>query len=462
MTSSAGSVANVPAKSTRKSKKSAANRPAAENATPPAPPAPSRETIIRESLQTMFDARRRWANSTDNFFPDWLEDAISATLNIVMNGDVPESCIRIHTAIVRLADAWMKVVEEGEGIDSNGIPGINFWSLFEAVEDATKKVDQKQNRRLRPVKELLEEYKGDLRKHSYIAKDYGWLDTTGDEPIWKGPFFKNGNVDVLAIDREAANPGSVVPPDWHPEDENDRLKKQIISDSGSALARVRNHLRSKGKLQGESTEDTHEPKSIEELLRDGQFVANIAKFKNVSEHEVRQVAKKIGVRAMTKEDAFALAQMEDENPEDKIYRESMIGSDESRQEKYDRQRVADDEMGDDLGDDDSQDDSDDESGHDESTDAPSLSAEEEGGSGEESPGEESVDSLLEKLYLANPDIDTPNAMKVLKGSGVKVTGQAVGRKLAALRSGPAPAPNSSPSPAENSDSESNSEDSAGE
>jgi hypothetical protein len=46
---------------------------------------------------------------------------------------------------------------------------------------------------------------------------------------------------------------------------------------------------------------------------------------------------------------------------------------------------------------------------------------------------ESVDDLLTKLYESNPDIDTPRAMQALKSSGITITGQAVGRKLAAMR-----------------------------
>jgi hypothetical protein len=390
-----------------------------------------RESEIKEAIRTMISARNRWSKGNDNFFPDWLEDAISASLNVALNGDVPAACINLHTACVRLADAWGAIVMEGEGIDSSGIPGKPFWALMEAVEAQLKKSESVTVRRLRPVAELLEEYKGDNRRHLYIARDYGWFDRSGDEPIWRGPFFKDGAVDTFAIEQEARNPGSVVPVGWHPEDEHDKQKKQIVAESGSALTRIRNHLKSQGKLIGESTQ-TQDPASVEELLKQGQFVAVIARVKGITEDEVRKIAKQIGVRAMSKEEYFDMAQMENENPEDKIYRESMIGPDSKRAQAYD----------------DSMNDS--ESGM--VNDSPEVSSIQESAPGSSSSAEvkeevseisdseanddtvENLDSLLSKLFQSSPDIDTPKAMQALKTAGIVATGQAVGRKLSALRS----------------------------
>jgi len=389
-----------------------------------------RESEIKEAIRTMIAARNRWSKGNDNFFPDWLEDAISASLNVALNGDVPANCIQLHTACVRLADAWGAIVMEGEGIDASGIPGKPFWGLMEAVESQLKKSESVSVRRLRPVAELLEEYKGDNRRHSYIARDYGWLDRSGDDPVWRGPFFKDGAVDTFAIEQEAKKPGSVVPPNWHPEDEHDKQKKQIVADSGSALARIRNHLKSQGKLVGESTQD---PASVEELLKQGQFVAVIARTKGITEDEVRKIAKQIGVRAMTKEEYFQLAQLENESQDDKIYRESMIGPDSKRVQAYD----------------DSLNDFDSDSGT--SRNSPEVSAIQESAPGSPSSAEkegvseisdseanddtvEDLDSLLAKLFQSSPDIDTPKAMQALKTAGIVATGQAVGRKLSALRS----------------------------
>jgi hypothetical protein len=387
-----------------------------------------RESEIKDAIRTMIAARNRWSKGNDNFFPDWLEDAISASLNVALNGDVPVNCIQLYTSCVRLADAWGAIVMEGEGIDSSGIPGKAFWALMEAVESQLKKSESVSVRRLRPVAELLEEYKGDNRRHSYIARDYGWLDRSDDDPVWRGPFFKDGAVDTFAIEQEAKKPGSVVPPNWHPEDEHDKQKKQIVADSGSALARIRNHLKSQGKLVGESTQD---PASVEELLKQGQFVAVIARTKGITEEEVRKIAKQIGVRAMTKEEYYQLAQLENESQDDKIYRESMIGPDSKRVQAYD-DSLSDFESG-------------------TSHNSPKVSAIQESAPGSPSSAEtsdlpeisdseandgtvEDLDSLLAKLFQSSPDIDTPKAMQALKTAGIVATGQAVGRKLSALRS----------------------------
>lgn len=400
---------------------------------------PSRETEIRSALKIMIEAKTRWANSPENFFPQYLEDAISAGLNVCLNGDIPASCVKIHTHCVRLADAWARIIDGADGVDSKtGIPVASFWQLFEAVETALKSADShSQVRRLRPVKDLLEEYKSDGgRKWTYIARDYGWLDKSGEEHIWRGPFFNSsGTIDQFKIEQEAANPGSVVPAGYHPANQQDELRQQVVSSSNSALASIRNHLKSTGKITG----ITEDPASIEELIRQGQFPHVIARVKNTTEEHVRQVASKIGITLHSREDLFAKAQLEGQNGDDHVYRESMIGADEQ------------DDGGELLGGmremipnetetenplpssavkvEDSQ-----------ATEPAPPASEDFDGSfddsdseSSESSNEESVDSLLAKLYEVNPDIDTPRAMQALKSSGVNVTGQKVGRVLASLR-----------------------------
>jgi len=392
------------------------------------PPAVNRETEIKSALKTMIDAKKRWSLSDDNFFPDWLENAISAALNIALNGDVPASCIKIHANCVRLADAWGSIIADGEGLDQKtGIPGRAFWSLFEGVETSLKNADSTKIRHLRPVKELLEEYKNDGgRKWQYIARDYGYLDKTGEDHVWKGPFFINGNVNQIAIEQEAATPGSVVPPGWHPEDENEKLRKQIVSDSGSALSRIRQHLKSQGKIKESPTD----PATIEELLRQGQFVSVIARVKNVSEEEVRAVADRLKIQALTKEDLYQKAQIEGAT-DDQVYRESMLGPDDTSGAGGELMK-SESSWGDGakIGYDPGKDETD-------SVQALSSPAEKEITDDNDDNSAESVDDLLAKLYQANPDIDTPRAMQALKSSGITITGQAVGRKLAAMRAKPA-------------------------
>ncbi len=392
-------------------------------------PAVDRETEIKSAIKTMLDARKKWAQSEDQFFPAWLEDAISAALNVVLNGDVPLACINVHAACVRLADAWGLIVTEGEGLDpKTGIPGRQFWVLFDSVETLSKSMEVAKHRYLRPVKELLEEYKNDGgRKWLYIARDYGWLDKTGEEHIWRGPFFKNGNVDQYAIEKEARETGSVVPAGWHPEDENEKNRKNIIADSGSALARIRQHLKSQGKVK-DTPED---PASIEELLRQGQFVSVIARVKKVSEEEVRAVADRMKIATLNKEDFFQKAQVEGA-ADDQIYRESILGADDTSGGSGELMI-------------------DDPSPVDSSAETTSSPAEPDSETQDDDNdgNSETPDELLARLYQANPEIDTPRAMQALKSAGVTMTGQAVGRKLAAMK---AKQPATIPANAESSES----------
>lgn len=407
----------------------------------PAVTTADRETEIKSALKTMVDAKRRWSLSEDRFFPDWLENAISAALNIALNGDVPASCIKIHTACVRLADAWGSIITDGEGLDQKtGIPGRQFWALFESVEVQLKSSDVSKSRGLRPVKELLEEYKSDGgRKWLYIARDYGWLDKTGEDHVWKGPFFKNGNVDQFSIEQEGREPGSVVPAGWHPEDENEKQRKNIVESSGSALSRIRQHLKSQGKIQ-DTPED---PASIEELLRQGQFISVIARVKKTTEEAVRVVADRLKIQALSKENLYQKAQVEGA-ADDQIYRQSMIGDDDTsggsgELMKSDGAQSAPETLSSPAGED-----SPDNSPDSGPIDTPEISDEDSNSSSD------SPDDLLAKLFESNPDIDTPRAMQALKTAGITITGQAVGRKLAAMRSGK----NATIQPANESESES--------
>lgn len=407
----------------------------------PAVTTADRETEIKSALKTMVDAKRRWSLSEDRFFPDWLENAISAALNIALNGDVPASCIKIHTACVRLADAWGSIITDGEGLDQKtGIPGRQFWALFESVEVQLKSSDVSKSRGLRPVKELLEEYKSDGgRKWLYIARDYGWLDKTGEDHVWKGPFFKNGNVDQFSIEQEGREPGSVVPAGWHPEDENEKQRKNIVESSGSALSRIRQHLKSQGKIQ-DTPED---PASIEELLRQGQFISVIARVKKTTEEAVRAVADRLKIQALSKEDLYQKAQVEGA-ADDQIYRQSMIGDDDTsggsgELMKSDVAQPAPESSSSPAGED-----SPDNSPDSGPIDTPEINDE------DSSSSSDSPDDLLAKLFESDPDIDTPRAMQALKTAGITITGQAVGRKLAAMRSGK----NATIQPANESESES--------
>ena len=154
----------------------------------------------------------------------------------------------------------------------------------------------------------------------------------------------------------------------------------------------------------------------------------IARVKRVSEEEVRAVADRLKIQALSKEDLYQKAQVEGA-ADDQVYRQSMIGDD-------DTSGGSGELMIDDGGNEDG------------SPSAPkglfSPADENQPDSGpidtpdiddEDSNSTDSPDELLARLFEANPDIDTPRAMQALKTAGVIITGQAVGRKLAAMRSG---------------------------
>ena len=61
----------------------------------------------------------------------------------------------------------------------------------------------------------MEDFAGDLRRDTYIAKEFARFDP--DLGMSVGPFFRNGSPDSAAIQRELQNPGSVLPPEFDPE-----------------------------------------------------------------------------------------------------------------------------------------------------------------------------------------------------------------------------------------------------
>jgi hypothetical protein len=382
-----------------------------------------RESEIREAAEQLVDARTRWSRSDDNFFPQWFEDTISAVLNIILGGDVPKSCHRLHNACVLLAASWEKILTTGEGLRQDGIPDRLFWDLFESVQRQLQTAEAVVNRYLQPVAEQLKEFANDPRKYTYIARNFGWIDQSGDEPTWKGPFFRNGSVIQELIEKEGATPGSIVPPGWHPADEAEKHQTKLVEESGSALARIREHLKNQGKIPA-----IHNSQSIEDMLLEGQLIGAICRIKGVSEQEVRAIAQQIGVQALSKEEVMRAAELkrDEESKAGRSVSNSPSLADFVEGPGVDVDYLPDDPEHDldDLADLDS-----------EPVEGDIVASAQETGIASDlvSEAEETADSMLERMFLADNDVTTPEVMSALKNHGLKVSGQWVGRNLASLK-----------------------------
>ena len=256
---------------------------------------------VREAIQTITDAHESWSLSDVEFFPQSLEMAISAGLNVVLNGDIPAELMALFAKCVALGDLWAKVLEGDEGLVSvDGMPTRPFWDALRDVQKLMEKQESIERNGIEPVADLLAAMKDNPHRHEQVARMYGKYDSNKDR--WSGPFFlPGGSVDVRLIEKEAAEPGSVVPAGYNPLAERQQKQRE---DGISALEKVRRKL---AEASGRPVD--RDPATVEQLLREGQFPDVIASVKGVTEKHVRQLAASLGIAIKERDeilnDAFA-------------------------------------------------------------------------------------------------------------------------------------------------------------
>lgn len=230
-----------------------------------------RKQNILDAVGTMIAEHDRWADDQDA--PDVptqrLEFAIDAAILECAHGDVPGDCRQLVAAMELLFHEWSSY-KDGRW-DNRGRPLGSFWDAFRAVMLARKGASMSPKRTIEPVAELLRQKVG----YEQIAVIYGRE---------RGPFMRDGRVDVDAILRESETKGSVVSAGWVHPDEIDRQSEEIESLNGKLAA-----------LQALSPVDEVEKATIEEMLREGAFPEQIAAVKKVSLDEVRAVAEEHGI-----------------------------------------------------------------------------------------------------------------------------------------------------------------------
>ena len=197
------------------------------------------------------------------------------------NGDIPEHCRELCTiAVPKLNEELHQYEREIDGkVQPDGSPSPAFWSAAKAVAVARMGADQIGVERLEPVALLL---KQGVSPEQIAFHIYGFRGN--------GPFVQaNGAVDTLLIEQEAAQPGSVIKPDWiHPS------KRQAVMAKREEAAK---RLEAYDALEAGPKTD-RDPSTIEGMLRDGCYVQQIEKYKGVSRDEILEVAKKHGLKAI--------------------------------------------------------------------------------------------------------------------------------------------------------------------
>lgn len=249
----------------------------------------NRTQEISSALQSIFDAYDQWSVGEIDHFTAAFEAAISAGLNVILNGDIPGPLIGLFSKVVHFAEIWARIQDNEEGIvDDNGMPGRSFWASLESLRNEWERTETENSHAggIEPVRQLLDMMADFPGRHDQIARMYGIYNADTDR--YSGPFFnKNGTVNVQLIEQEGANPGSVVPVGWNPKHE--QQKKTRLAGL-SALARVRAKLAEQNR--GPVDRD---PATVEQLLREGQFAEAIAEAKGVSVQFVRNEARRLGI-----------------------------------------------------------------------------------------------------------------------------------------------------------------------
>lgn len=205
------------------------------------------------------------------------ERAMDLSIQVCGDGDVPADCRNLVAAMAKLGGQWVKYKNGLQTDDFRPLP--DFWEAFRGVQSAR----QGSAARVKQTRESVALLRRDKLPDMQIAKMYGKYNF--DLKKWEGVFFTDRGVPNSAlIDKEEAEPGSVLTADYvHPDD------AEAMARSESDLERELQALETATK--GPDTD----PATIEEMLREGAFPAQVARAKGVTVSDVLKVANELGI-----------------------------------------------------------------------------------------------------------------------------------------------------------------------
>lgn len=228
-------------------------------------------------VDRMIEVHDQWEN--DDTAPNVPTAAFEAQIHQlarVADQDVPNELIELHSGVARLVHEWNEYASGEKRVHGRPLPV--FWAAFRGMLEARRNLCDKPRRILEPVKVLLSQGVG----YNQIAQHiYGH---NGQGPLLN----EYGQPDVAKIHQEADKPGSVIPKGWlHPADAAtvQHTVTQFASRIQAVTDRENDDIR------------TPDAESVDELLRQGQYVDVIARVKQVSEDEVYAAAARLGILA---------------------------------------------------------------------------------------------------------------------------------------------------------------------
>jgi len=247
---------------------------------------------IVEAVNQLLDEHETFVAGDAAFPPESFDVAVTAADIAIHSGDWPKQSIKICVKFGAFLEHWNRY--RGGEWTRDYSPRPQVWSALRDLIEEFELVRNPIQRTIEPVHVLLEQMKDFPGRYRQVAKAYGWRkEVRPGQFRWTGPFFDGNEVEVTSlIEKEAKDPGSVVPVGWRPDDEIEREKRSQVENQ-NRLANARRRLNN-------AKEDV-DPASIDDLLFEGQFPDVIAKVKKVEIGEVLARAEALAMKPNDRE-----------------------------------------------------------------------------------------------------------------------------------------------------------------
>lgn len=245
----------------------------------------TRREEILGAVDTLIQSHDEWME--DDGAPDTptkaMEDRLEVAIEVCAIGGVPGDCRQLVATVGELGVHWREYSEGAWGKQGEPLP--QFWGAFRTMLSARSGAMIK-----KPVSpELVCNLVAQGVTARQIAENiYGWKDARGNRV---GPFLDPENGQVLdgLIRQEAETPGSVIPDGWVKDSQLEKYDKRV-KEAEARISTV------------EDIENKEEKKpTVEQMLKDGAYVSQIASVTGVEEDGVRSIAAILGVRTFEME-----------------------------------------------------------------------------------------------------------------------------------------------------------------
>jgi hypothetical protein len=246
------------------------------------------------AVRALDKSYQRYLRSDGDDLPQELITAISVVCALVTTSfPKDDNLVHLFLSCTQLAGSFQDVMNEEPGSASKCLARVeDVLKFLEAAESDQSPPPQS-------VKSMLTEFGAASMRYQWVAAAFGDIDPETEK--WTGPFFtRNGQVNIAAIEKEAANPGSVLGDDFKPlgqQRKQARIKAAAIRQLNQLQAGL---FRPEGGLKPEKA-------TVLEMLQEGQYVDVIARVKGVTVGAVTEIARQNGIKIADRELDLSIA-----------------------------------------------------------------------------------------------------------------------------------------------------------